>query len=145
MVYETLVIGVVIALFYAEWEGLLPGGIIVPAYLALYLDRPIKIVVTVGLAFMALICYRALSRFLILFGKRRFVLILLLGAFWAIIWALVWPGLFGPESGLKAVGWVVPGLLANNLEKQKILPTLAGLLTVSILTYFCVRVLGLLI
>jgi poly-gamma-glutamate biosynthesis protein PgsC/CapC len=140
MVYETLIIGIVIALLYSEWADLYPGGIIVPAYMALYLDRPLKIVITIAVAFFALLSYRLLSRFFILFGRRRFVLLLLFGAFWAFAWGIVWPHLFGPSTGLKAIGWIIPGLLANNLEKQKKLPTLAGLLTVSVLTYFCARV-----
>jgi len=137
--YETLIIGVVLALFYMEWADIYPGGIIVPAYMALYLDQPLKIAVTVTVAFLALICYRILSRFFILFGRRRFVLLLLLGAFFALVWEIAWPLFFNSPTGLKTIGWIIPGLLANNLEKQKKLPTLAGLVTVSIMTYFCAR------
>ncbi len=42
---------------------------------------------------------------------------------------------------LKAIGWVIPGLLANNLEKQKYIPTLASLFTVAVITYFLTRLL----
>ncbi|MCX6563543.1 MAG: hypothetical protein NTU60_08055 [Candidatus Aminicenantes bacterium] len=37
------------------------------------------------------------------------------------------------------MGWIIPGLLANNLVRQKILPTLASLATVTILTYFIAK------
>jgi hypothetical protein len=36
----------------------------------------------------------------------------------------------------RAIGWIIPGLLANNLERQKFLPTMASLTTVVVITYF---------
>lgn len=142
MVYETLLIGLLAAVLYAELTEIYPGGIIVPAYVALYLDQPLKVLATVGIAFLSLITYRLLARFLIVFGRRRFVLFVLIGAVWAQVWALVYPQFFAPSIEMQAVGWIIPGLLANNLERQRILPTLASMLTVAVFTYFLVRVIG---
>ena len=124
---------------YAEITGLLPGGIIVPAFAALYLDQPLRVVATVAAALLSLACYKALSSYFLLFGRRRFVLLVLLGGVFGQLWLLVWPHL-GPASlDLRVVGWIVPGLLANNLERQKILPTLASFATASVLTYFLAK------
>jgi len=41
------------------------------------------------------------------------------------------------------IGWVVPGLIANNFEKQGILPTTGALVTVTIAAYLVGRILGL--
>ena len=142
MVFETLLIGLVIAVLYVEILDIYPGGIIVPAYIALYLDQPLRILATILIAFLGLYTYRILSRFLILFGKRRFVMLVLLGALWAQIWFLIVPHFFSDPFGLRAIGWLIPGLLANNLEKQKHIPTLASMLIVSIFTYFLVKVLA---
>lgn len=139
MIYETLLIGLVVAFLYVEIMDIYPGGIIVPAYIALYLDQPLRILATILIAFLCLYTYRILSRFLILFGKRRFVMLVLLGAVWAQIWLLISPHFFSDPLGLKAIGWLIPGLLANNLEKQKYIPTLASMLIVSIFTYFLVK------
>ncbi len=141
MTYETLFIGLLIAVLYVEITGFYPGGIIVPAYVALYLDQPVRVLATIVIAFLSLYIYRALSRFIILFGKRRFVMLVFIGAFLAQLWFLLFPRLFTASLELRAVGWIIPGLLANNLEKQKIIHTLASLITVSIITYFLVRVL----
>jgi len=141
MTYETLFIGLLIAVLYVEITGFYPGGIIVPAYVALYLDQPLRVLATIVIAFLSLYIYRALSRFIILFGKRRFVMLIFIGAFLAQLWFLLFPRLFTASLELRAIGWIIPGLLANNLEKQKIIPTLASLITVSIITYFLVRVL----
>jgi hypothetical protein len=42
MVVETLLIGLVIALVWAELTDVSPGGLIVAGYFALYLDRPLR-------------------------------------------------------------------------------------------------------
>jgi poly-gamma-glutamate biosynthesis protein PgsC/CapC len=132
MIFETLFIGLILAFFYVELMDIYPGGIIVPAYIALYLDQPLRVLVTILIAVLSLFTYKILSRFLILFGKRRFVILVLLGSLWTQLWS---------PLELRAIGWLIPGLLANNLEKQKYVPTLASMFFVSILTYFLVRVL----
>lgn len=142
MIYETLLIGILIAVLYTEITDVYPGGIIVPAYFALYLDEPLRVLMTIGVALLSLLTYRWLSRYLILFGKRRFVMLLFLGVVWAQLWIILLPHLFKGPSGMKAIGWIIPGLLANNLEKQKMVITLTSLVIVSTVTYVLVRVLG---
>jgi len=141
MTFETLFIGIIIAVIYIEFMDIYPGGIIVPAYIALYLDQPLKVLVTIAVAFLSLYTYKVLSRYLILFGKRRFVMMVLLGALWAQVWFLVLPHFFASPLELRAIGWLIPGLLANNLEKQKLIPTLASMFTVAVITYFMGRIL----
>ncbi len=139
MLFETLFIGIVIALFYVEVMHVYPGGIIVPAYFALFLDQPFAAASTVMVAFAALGVYRLLSRRLILFGKRRFVLLLLLGALLSQLVLLLAPRLLPDALDIRIIGWVIPGLLANNLDKQRIIPTLASLITVAAAVYVIVR------
>ncbi len=119
-----------------------PGGIIVPAYIALFLDQPLRVLATVLVALLSLLTYKLLSRFFILFGRRRFVMLLLLGALWGQLWFFVTPHIFSGATELRMIGWVIPGLLANNCEKQKFFATLASLFTVSILTYFVVKLIA---
>jgi len=142
MIYETLFIGLIVAVLYVEIMDLYPGGIIVPAYMALFLDQPLRILVTILVAILSLMTYKLLSRMFILFGRRRFVMLILLGALWGQIWFLFLPHIYSGALELRAIGWVIPGLLANNLEKQRFLATLASLFTVSIATYFLVRILA---
>ena len=141
MTFETLFIGLLVAVIYAEFLDIYPGGIIVPAYVALYLDQPQSVLATILFAVLSLYTYKILSRFLILFGKRRFVMLVLLGVLWAQLWFILLPQFFSGPLEFRAIGWLIPGLLANNLEKQKFIPTLASMFTVSIITYFLVRVL----
>ncbi|MGD8537178.1 MAG: poly-gamma-glutamate biosynthesis protein PgsC [Candidatus Aminicenantes bacterium] len=141
MTYETLFIGVLVAVLYVEIFGVYPGGIIVPAYIALYLDQPLRVLVTVAIAVLCVLVYRILSRYVILFGKRRFVTFIFIGAVLAQAWTLLFPQIFPESFGLRAIGWLIPGLLANNLEKQRFLPTLTSLVTVAVFTYVLIRML----
>jgi poly-gamma-glutamate biosynthesis protein PgsC/CapC len=112
---------------------------------ALYLDEPLRVLATILIALLSLYTYKILSRYLILFGKRRFVMLVLLGGLWAQIWFIISPSFFVDPLGLRAIGWIIPGLLANNLEKQKIVTTLASMFIVAIITYFIVSLVGIIL
>ncbi len=133
---ETIFIGLALALLYKEVMGIYPGGIIVPAFLALTLDHPARALVTVGVACLSLVIYKFLARYFILFGSRRFVIILLIGGVLSQSCALAAPKLLASPAEFQVLGFIIPGLLANNLERQKFLPTLASLITVTVTTYF---------
>ncbi|MBN1273406.1 MAG: poly-gamma-glutamate biosynthesis protein PgsC [Candidatus Aminicenantes bacterium] len=141
MAYETLLIGILAALLFVEIFDFYPGGIIVPAYFALFLDQPLRVLVTLLIAGLSLVCFKGLARCFLLFGKRRFVFLVLIGALLSQVWFMLAPSPAADPAGWQAIGWVIPGLLANNLERQKILPTLGALVSVAVLTYFFVRIL----
>src|SRR5262245_6419714 len=72
-------IGLAISLLFSEMFAVAAGGMIVPGYLALHITRPLDIVLTVlaGLATYAIV--NALSSFIIIYGRRRTVLMILVG------------------------------------------------------------------
>jgi poly-gamma-glutamate biosynthesis protein PgsC/CapC len=142
MAVETLLIGLVLALLWAETTDVSPGGIIVPGYLALYLGQPLRVLATLTAALLTLLAYRVLSRHLLLFGRRRFVLMVLAGALLSQVWFLVLPQFFAAPLELRVIGWLIPGILASNLARQKFWPTLASTITVSTLTFAVVRLIS---
>lgn len=144
MVLETLLVGLVLALLWAELTDVSPGGIIVPGYFALYLGQPLRVAATLTAAILTVAAYRLLARRLILFGRRRFVLMVLLGALLSQAWLLALPRLFAASVEMRVVGWVIPGILASSLVRQKPLPTLASLLAVATLTVAVTRLVTLL-
>ncbi|MFW6161099.1 MAG: poly-gamma-glutamate biosynthesis protein PgsC [Acidobacteriota bacterium] len=141
MILETLITGLLVALLFSEIFNIYPGGLIVPVYFAYYLDQPEKCLATLVISFLSLFCYRLFENYLILFGKRRFIMFLLLGIFWGVLFSLFAPKYFPVDPEFKAIGWIIPGLLANNLSRQKILPTLISLVSVSSITFALVRLL----
>jgi poly-gamma-glutamate biosynthesis protein PgsC/CapC len=144
MIVETLLIGLLLALLWAEITDVSPGGLIVAGYFAVYLDRPLRVAATLAVALVTLAVYRLLARHLVLFGRRRFVLMVLVGAVLAQAWLLALPKLFDAPVELRVIGWIIPGILASSLVRQKIVPTLASLAAVSTLTFAVVRLVALL-
>ncbi len=124
MLTASLIAGVLVSLLLTEITGLSAGGVIVPGYVALLLDRPVSLAgfLIAALASRALV--RLLGDHLMLFGNRRFAVTLLagmtlsVGAQWASPWLasahLEWAGL----------GFIVPGLLGHQFDRQGIWPTL---------------------
>ncbi len=109
----TLLAGIVLALLFTEITGILPGGIIVPAVLALSMDRPGRVLATLAAAVIALALYKALAAYFLLYGRRRFVLMLLLGALFGQLWLLIWPRLAPPAFDLRVVDLGHQALQAN--------------------------------
>ena len=123
MTVDILFIGILISLFVTEITGLSPGGIIVPSYIALFLISPLRLAGTFAVALLTYGTYRLLSTRLILFGRRRFTAMILIGATYAYLSMAAVPHLGISAMDLRAIGWVVPGLLANSFDRQKVLPT----------------------
>ncbi|MBU1049656.1 poly-gamma-glutamate biosynthesis protein PgsC [Candidatus Bipolaricaulota bacterium] len=141
MIIEAAFIGLTIATLFVELTGIYPGGIIVPAYIALFVDQPLRIVGTLLVALLAWGTYQLLARVFILFGRRRFLMLVLLGGVWTLIGYRFAPMLWPASLELRAIGWVIPGLLANTFERQGLFTTIPALGIVSAITYFVLRLL----
>jgi poly-gamma-glutamate biosynthesis protein PgsC/CapC len=144
MVVETLLAGLVLALLWAEATDISPGGIIVPGYLALFAAQPLRLAATLAAALLTLLVYRILARHLILFGRRRFVLMVLTGALLSQGWSLLLPRIAASPLEVRVIGWIIPGILASNLARQKFWPTLASTVAVSALTFAVASLIALL-
>lgn len=126
MYHEIVVVGVAISLIFAELTGLSPAGLIVPGYIALSMQTPRRVVYTLAVAVAAWGCARLLSRWMILYGRRRFAVLVLLA--FAIDTAVSSLGLLPYDPGL--IGVLVPGIMAQEMEKQGLVKSLLSLAVV---------------
>ena len=136
MGYETSFLGLLVSLLYIGLTGINPGGIIVPSYLVLFINQPARIVGTLIAAWLTVLCFKLASQYLILFGRRRFVFMILVGGTWTLLWQQFLPIIFPVSLEFRVIGWVIPGLIANNFERQGVLITVASLITVTVAVYF---------
>lgn len=136
MSFELFFIGLAITLIFIGITGIYPGGIIVPAYLVLFIDQPFRLLGTLIISLITWGIYRLASRYFILFGKRRFVFIILTGALLAFILSYIIPRFFPETTELKVIGWVIPGLLANQVEKQGPAITFSALAILLVILFF---------
>ena len=122
-----LLAGVVLGLLLTEITGISPGGLIVPGYVAMFLDRPERIALTAGIALVTVPLVRIAGKYLLLFGRRRFAFFLLAGfAVRSLAEALV-PSLFPSLDGIEAIGWIIPGIIASDVDKQGVVSTFLAL------------------
>lgn len=139
MTFEIAIIGLVLSLIFIVLTGYYPGGIIVPSYLVLFTDQPLRLIGTLIASLIAFSLYRILSSYLILFGKRRFVMLILLGALASLSLSLLLPILFPSTIELKVIGWVIPGLIASAFDRQGVLITSSSLAIVLTILFFTGR------
>ena len=143
MAVEISFLGLLISLGFISITGIYPGGIIVPSYLVLFVNQPLRIAGTLMAALLTVGFYRLASRFLILFGTRRLVFMILLGGVWTWIWIRIVPAYIPVPLEFRVIGWVIPGLIANQMERQGVVVTLAALVTVTVLIHFVGRFIAL--
>jgi len=138
MLIEYFFIGLVVGFLFYEFFDISPGGVIAPAYLALFIYQPQQIVMTVILALLVWGIILFLSRWFIIYGRRRLMLALLVG----FCLKLVLKNWIQPISflnvDLSSIGYIIPGLIANEMIRQKLLPTLTSLGIVTILIYLII-------
>jgi gamma-polyglutamate biosynthesis protein CapC len=130
-----LAIGLLFALTCYLVTNLSPGGMITPAWLALTIVTDWRRVgLIAGVTLLTWLGTLVLHRVVILYGKRLFASVVMLGVFLQMTLALFilkeYPLLFSHQT----LGFIVPGLIAYQLVRQPVLPTVAATVAVTGLT-----------
>lgn len=131
---EIAILSLLVTLIFSELTNLLPGGMIVPFYFALYLDDPVKIAATVITAVIALYVVKLLSNYTILYGRRKFAVYIIIGLLAKALFTYAYFGNTYMFYNLSmTIGYLVPGILGRQMERQGILRTLAALAVVTLI------------
>jgi len=101
-------------IFYQR-TGVATGGIISPGLLAIRSFSPQLFATTILNALIILFILEALVRIFGLYGRQRISIALCLQSHCYLPW----------------IGWVVPGLIAADMQRQGVVPTVLALLIVS--------------
>lgn len=128
-------IGLVFGLIFVEAFGLFAGGMVVPGYLALDMVKPGFVILTIVTALAINVVIRLMSRYLVIYGRRRVSLTVLLayliGALINHIFGATW--LVNEIGGIyRVIGYIIPGLIALSIDRQGVVETLSTLLTVAV-------------
>jgi poly-gamma-glutamate biosynthesis protein PgsC/CapC len=131
----SIALGLGVSLVFSELLGLAAGGLIVPGYFALALNRPVAVLVTLAVAYLTWFIVNALSTVVLVYGRRRTVLMILvsflLGWF---VRSLEFLELgTGTAVDLSVIGYIIPGLIAIWIDRQGLLETTASLITSSVI------------
>jgi gamma-polyglutamate biosynthesis protein CapC len=127
-------IGLAVSLLFTEIFGLAAGGMIVPGYLGLYLTHPREVLLTLAAGFITFAIIHTLSSVIIIYGRRRTVLMILLGFLIGMLFR--WAGQMlmpGETNELVVIGYIIPGLIAIWFDRQGVIITLFSLVTASVI------------
>lgn len=129
------IIGAVLAVVYKKYTGVTPGGVVVPAFLALLLDQSfIWFCIIFGASLLTRLLY--LISFQAMALPRRWVVFINIAMSTAIVLAAQY--LFGmamPSTEAAAFGYVIPGLLSANIMRYRLQPVVLSTLGVTAVTY----------
>ena len=140
MTPEVAVLGISLGLLFSLMcyliTNLSPGGMITPGWMALTLvEDARRMLLIVAVVVLSYFLMRGMQRVVILYGKRLFASVVLLGVFLQMTLFLFllndFPLLFTHET----LGFIVPGLITYQLIRQPIGPTLLATGLVTALAY----------
>ncbi len=132
MLYSTVALSVIISFLTTELTGLLTGGMISAGYLAYWFGEPMRIVSTLLMSILIALIIRVSRHFLILYGRRRFMLSILLSIFGVYLVEKSYFFVSEFSFDMRIIGYIIPGLIASDMEKQGILRTTLALSAVTI-------------
>lgn len=145
---EAIALGLVVSLAFSETLGLATGGMIVPGYVALALAQPpaaagktVLVTLVVALATYGVI--RVLSRYMLIYGRRRTVIIILVAfALGALVRALPINVDEKTSIVLIPIGFIIPGLIADWMERQGLVQTVSSLIMASVIVRLIMIAMG---
>lgn len=132
-------IGLAVSLLFSELFGLAAGGMVVPGYFALALSRPIDVGLTVVAALATYLIVYLMSTFIIVYGRRRTVLMILVGYLVRILFNYLPMELVtsvesyaSEQTQFQVIGYIIPGLIAIWFDRQGWIETLCALFTAAV-------------
>jgi poly-gamma-glutamate biosynthesis protein PgsC/CapC len=132
-------VGLAVSLLFSELFGLAAGGMVVPGYFALALSRPIDAILTLAAAMATYMIVHLMSTFIIVYGKRRTVLMILVGYLVRMLFTYIPVDLLdpvarfaSPSTEYQVIGYIIPGLIAIWFDRQGWIETLCALVTAAV-------------
>lgn len=128
---ESIGIGLVLSFFFYELTGLTAGGFVVPGYFALYWGQPLMMAIALVTALITFGLVRIVSQVSILYGRRRFTVMVITG--FACHWIMdsLLTVINVANIVIDPIGYIIPGLVANEMDRQGVTATLLSLIAVS--------------
>ncbi len=131
-VYLAIGLGMLISLLFSETLGVMGGGVIVPGYFAMHLQDFVSVFMTFFIAYVAYLIIHYLSKYILIYGRRRVILSLLI----AFLLGLIVRTNVNMPGSLDYIGFIIPGLVASWYDKQGVVRTTSVVLIQSSVVHF---------
>ena len=116
MLQQAIGLSIILGFLSTELLGLFTGGLISAGYV----EQPWRILSTLALSLAVYGLTKLIGRLVILYGRRRFMLTVILGILLGWLYESCSYYISGISQDLRVVGYIIPGLLANDMCKQGI-------------------------
>lgn len=131
-----LLVGVTISLLFSEYFGISAGGIVAPAYIAMYFSNIQTVILIYFISLLTFLFVKfVLPKYIIIYGRRQFVACIIIATVLKIVFEYFFPLLPFEVYEFRGISIIVPALLANLYFKQGIKLTIISSLVVSIVVF----------
>ncbi|MCL2147116.1 MAG: poly-gamma-glutamate biosynthesis protein PgsC/CapC [Synergistaceae bacterium] len=129
-----LALGIIFGLIWSRRTGWNCGGLLTPGILAIHANMPVSCLCSLLVGVLLAPVLELIVRRRGLYGRERVGASMLLALAARYLWAYLFPS-FGIAFPLW-LGWVVPGLIAADIQHQGLCITLAGAVSTAISAAF---------
>lgn len=146
MVNEIIILGIILSIIFYELTEISPGGLIVPAYIAFYLDTPQRVVITVLAGIVTYLVVKFISNHTIIYGRRKFALCIMISFMVRVL--LKYFNIYIVNEyelyilGGSIIGVIIPGIMAQEMDRHGVVKTVSSLMILSIFIKALVEILN---
>ena len=133
MLQQAIGLSIILGFLSTELLGIFTGGLVSAGYLAFFLEQPYRILSTLLLSLVVYGLTRLIGRVVIRYGRRRFMLTVILGILLGWLYESQSYYISGISQDLRIIGYIIPGLVANDMCKQGIWRTVLMILVCTLL------------
>lgn len=128
---EIILLGLIIGIIFYELTEISPGGLVVPGMIAYYIFDPYRILMTVGISIISFFIVKLVNRYMILYGKRKYIMHIVIATILSTVISLISNKLNVSFLAIPVIGYIIPGIISNEMDKQGPIKTLIGLTIVT--------------
>lgn len=133
LLIQSVGLGLILSLLSSEILGIAAGGMVVPGYVALLIHEPWRVAGTIVVALVTLGLLSIIKRYVFIYGRRRIVFTVLIGFFLGWL-SREYLTIHTQHADLEfhSIGLIIPGLIANWMDRQGVVETLSMLIITAI-------------
>ncbi|AVQ28414.1 MULTISPECIES: poly-gamma-glutamate biosynthesis protein PgsC [Fusobacterium] len=136
MANDIIIFGIILSIIFYEITEISPGGLIVPAYIAFYINTPQRIIITIIAGILTFLIVKFISNHTIIYGRRKFALCIMISFMIRLI--LKYFNIYIVNEyeiyilGGSVIGVIIPGIMAQEMDRHGIVRTVSSLMILSI-------------
>lgn len=136
MANDIIIFGIILSIIFYEITEISPGGLIVPAYIAFYINTPQRIIITIIAGILTFLIVKFISNHTIIYGRRKFALCIMISFMVRLI--LKYFNIYIVNEyeiyilGGSVIGVIIPGIMAQEMDRHGIVRTVSSLMILSI-------------